>query len=80
MGFLVSEEGMKMDFDKVQAILNCQVPRNAYQGRIFHRLSSFYRKLIKNFIQNFAPLTDTFKGSKQPFQWTEEADIEILNY
>ena len=22
----------------------------------------------------FAPLTDTFKGSKQPFKWTEVAD------
>ena len=67
MGCVVSEEGLKMDSDKVQAILN-------YEVRIFHGLASFYRKFIKNLSQICAPLIDTFRGSKHPFQWTEAAD------
>ena len=74
LGFVVSEEGLKMDSDKVQAILNWSVPRNAYEVRIFHGLASFYRKFIKNSSHICAPLIDTFRGSKQPFQWTEAAD------
>ena len=60
-----------MDFDKVQAILNWPVPRNAYEVRSFHGLASFYKKLINNFSQICAPLIDTFRGSQHPFQWTE---------
>ena len=63
-----------MDFDKVQAILNWPVLRNAYEVRSFHGLASFYRKFIKNFSQICAPLIDTFRGSKQPFKCTEAAD------
>ena len=33
LGFVVSKEGLKMDSDKVQAILSCPVPRNAYEVR-----------------------------------------------
>ena len=36
LGFVVSEEGLKMDSDKVQEILVWTVPRNAYEVRIFH--------------------------------------------
>ena len=71
---MVSEEGMKMDSDKVQEILKWPVPRNAYEVRSFHGLNSFYRNFIKNFSQICAPLIDTFRGSKHPFKWTEAVD------
>ena len=70
LGFVVSEEGLRMDSDKVKAILDWPVPRNAYEVRSFHGLASFYRKFINNFSQICAPLIDTFRGSKQPFKWT----------
>ena len=48
LGFVVSEEGLKMDSYKVQAIVNWPVPRNAYEVRSLHGLASFYRKFKKN--------------------------------
>ena len=74
MGFVVSEEGLKMDPDKVQVILNWPVPKNSYEVRSFHVLASFYRNFIKNFSHFFSPLIDNFRGSKQPFKCTAAAD------
>ena len=72
LGFMVSEEGLKMDLEKVQVILNLPTPRSAYEVRIFHGLASFYRKFIKNFRQIRVPTIDTFKGSRQPFNWQKQ--------
>ena len=74
MGFVVSEEGMKMDHDKVEAIFNWPFTNNAYEVRRFHGLASFYRKFIKKNCQICAPLIDTFRGSRQPFKWIEVAN------
>ena len=70
LGFVVSEEGLKMDLGKVQAILNWSVPKNAYEVKSFHGIASLYRKFINNFSQICAPLIDIFRVSKQPFKWT----------
>ena len=43
-GFVVSAEGLKMDPEKVKAILEWPSPRNVFEVRIFHGLASFYRK------------------------------------
>ena len=69
-----SEEVLKMDFDTMKAILNWLVPKNAYEVRSFHGLSSLYRKFIKNFSKNLAPFIDTFRGGKHPLKWIEVTD------
>ena len=74
LGFMILEEGLKMDPDKVQEILSWSVPRSAYDVRIFHGLVRFYRKFIKNFSQICAPIVDTLRESRQPFKWTEATD------
>ena len=81
LGFVVSEEGLKMDPDKVQAILSWPVPRSAYEVRSFHGLARFYRKFIKNFSQISAPIIDAFKESRKTFKWIEAANrnFKLLN-
>ena len=49
LGFVVSKEGLKMDPDKVQVILNWPIPKNVYEVRSFHGLASLHRKFINNF-------------------------------
>lgn len=63
-----------MDPKKVQAIWNWSIPRNIFEVRSLHGLTSFYRKFIKGFIQIYATILETIKDINQPFKWTEEAN------
>ena len=74
LGFVISQEGLKMDPEKVKAISDWPSPRNIFEVRSFHELASFYRKFIRNFSGICAPILDTVKKEKQPFKWTVAAE------
>lgn len=74
MGFLMAENELKMDPEKVVAIVNWPSPKNLFEVRSFHGLASFYRKFIKNFSEICAPMIDTIKKASQPFRWTKVAE------
>ena len=72
LGFVISRDGLKMDLEKVQAIIDWPSPRNIFEVRSFHRLASFYKKLINNFSCICAYIIETINKDRQPFQWTAE--------
>ena len=74
MGFLISKEGLKMDPEKVKAILEWPTPRSATKIRSFHGLASFYRKFIRGFSSICGPLTKKMRGDRKDFNWTIGAD------
>ena len=74
LGFIVSAEGLKMDPEKVQAILEWPTPRSATEVISFHGLASFYRKFIRNFSSICGPLTETMRGDRKEFKWTNGAE------
>ena len=55
LGFFVSPEGLKIDPEKVKAILEWPTPSSATEVRSFHGLVSFYRKFIKNSVAYVHP-------------------------
>eukprot|EP00253_Pinus_taeda_P018209 PITA_18209 len=74
LGFVIAENELKMDLEKVAAILSWPSPQILFEVRSFHGLASFYRKFIKNFSGICAPMLDTIKKASQPFQWTKGAE------
>ena len=61
LGYIVSTKGIKMDPNKVKAILNWPIPKSVAKVRSFHGLVTFYWRFIKDFNFIAAPLTDCLK-------------------
>ena len=70
LGFVVSVDGLKMDPQKIKAIIEWPSSKSVFEVRIFHGLASFYRKFKKNFSKINTSIIDTIKKDRQPFKWT----------
>lgn len=71
LGFVIPREGLEMDLEKVNIIMEWPSPRNADEVMSFHELVSFYKKFINNLIIICAPIVDTIKSEHHPFDWIE---------
>ncbi len=57
LGYIVSAEGVRMDSDKVQAVVNWPTPDSRKALQRFLGFANFYLCFIRNFSQLAAPLT-----------------------
>lgn len=78
LGHIVSNEGIKPDHKKIDAIANYPKPQNIRDVRSFLGLVGYYRRFIKDFAQKAKPLTELIKKDK-PFKW-EEAQEEAYKF
>jgi len=74
LGFVIAENELKMDPEKIAAIINWPSLKSLFEVRSFHGLASFYWKFIRNFSEICAPMLDTIKSANQPFCWTRAAE------
>ena len=81
LGHVVSKEGIKVDPQKVKAIMDWLRPTNVTEIRSFLRLAGYYRRFIKDFSKISSPLTNLLKKVVK-FEWSskcEEAFQELKN-
>jgi hypothetical protein len=74
LGFVISENDLTMDPNKVEVIKNWPSPKNIFDVRSFHGLASFYQKFIRNFSGISLAMMDTVKKIHKSFHWIVEAE------
>ena len=68
-GLIVSTEGIQMDPQKIQTILDWAQPTSLRHVRSFLGFCNFYRRFIRDFSKLAKPLTGLTKKDA-PFDWT----------
>lgn len=73
LGYIIDENGVSPDREKISCIDDYPVPKTVKDVRRLIGLAGWYRRFIPNFSTITAPLTEiTKKGRK--FEWNESAD------
>lgn len=70
LGHVVSEGSLKVDPEKVQAMITWPKPKTPKQLRGFLGLTGYYRRFVKNYAFIAAPLTNMLRTNG--FVWTPE--------
>lgn len=71
LGFIIDNEGIATDPDKIKAVKEYPKPKNQRDVRSFLGLVSFYRRFIKNFATVADPLYKLLSND-QKFEWTSD--------
>lgn len=83
LGYVLSEDGLSVNPDRIKAILEIPTPTTAKEVRRIVGAAGWYRKFIPNFSEIVAPLNDLYKGNlkgRARIDWNSEADksFELL--
>jgi hypothetical protein len=74
LGFIVeAQKGVRMDPEKVTAILGWEAPKSMKGVQSFIGFANFYRKFIKDFSEIIRPMMALVRKDT-PFQWDDDAD------
>ena len=57
LGHIVSNEGIRVDPNKIEVVIEWKPPRNVIEIRSFLGVADYYRKFIKGFSMTAAPMT-----------------------
>lgn len=76
LGFLVGDEGLRVDPSKVSAICEFPAPISVKQTRRLLGMAGWYQRFIPNYASITSPITDLLKKTtKKKFEWTESAQL-----
>ena len=70
LGHVISVEGISVDPQKIEAIVNWKPPTIVSEVRSFLGLAGYYRKFVEGFFKMATPLTNLLKKD-QKFEWSD---------
>lgn len=74
LGFIVNQDGVRADPEKVKAITTMPHPTNVSELKSFLGMANFYGKFIKNLSSHLSPLYELLKKGKH-WKWGHEQDL-----
>ena len=77
LGMIVRRDRIKMDQEKVKAILEWPEPKMVKGVRSFLGLANFYQRFIKDYAKVARPLHDLMK-KENPFRWEESQQVAFV--
>ena len=72
-GHVVSKEGIKVDPQKIKAVIEWRKPTNVTELRSFLGLAGYYRRFVKDFSRIAVPLTNLLKKTTK-FEWSNKCE------
>lgn len=78
LGYIVNENGLRTDPEKMEAILNYAIPKSVKDVRRLIGLGNWYRRFIPDFSSIVSPITELMKGKVKKFKWTDQANSAFL--
>ena len=73
-GHIISEEGISVDLENIEAIMNWPTPRNVTDVRSFMGLAGYYRRFIEGFSKVAHAITSLQKKARIKFEWTSRCE------
>ena len=73
LGHVVSENGISVDPNKIEAIQSWPRPTSVTEIRSFLGLAGYYRRFVKDFSRLAAPLTKLTRKNEK-FEWTDQCE------
>jgi hypothetical protein len=73
LGHIISKDGITMDLEKIEAIIEWSMPKNVTKVRSFMGLVGYYRRFIVGFLRITHPITSLQRKEKK-FQWTKDCE------
>ena len=70
LGHIISGEGISMDLEKVKAIMEWPMPKNAHEVRSFMGLADYYRMFVEGFSKIVKTIT-TLQCKGVRYEWEE---------
>jgi hypothetical protein len=77
LGHIISEDGIVVDLEKIEAIREWLVPKNVIEVRSFMGLVGYYRIFIEGFSKIAHPITSLQKKGVK-FKWTLDLQYKEL--
>ena len=76
LGHIISDEGISIDPEKIEAIMNWPTPRNVTDVRSFMGFVGYYKRFIKGFSKVAHAIT-SLQNKGMKFEWTPSCEESL---